>query len=168
MTFISKKNLDDTLVRNEVIKFAKQVLGLNLISNSAYNKIDLLNKKEKNMGVEVEHGKWSGDFWKNDAYSLISNLGFRTLNIPKRKHKYWLEYYNDKFNPSHDKNLYVRTNKDFTQFLIVEPHVIKDPKKIYECKFQPNNSDCIEEWLSLKKKDVRTYNLIKGQFILQD
>jgi hypothetical protein len=167
MTFISKKNLDDTLVRNEVIKFAQQVLGLKLISNPAYNKIDLICKKISDMGVEVEHGKWSGDYWKNDSYSLISNLGFRTLNIPKRKHKYWSEFNNDKYNPSHDKNLFIRTNKDFTQFLIVEPQVVKDSKKLYECKFQPNNSDCVEDWLSFKKKDVITYNLIKGQFIQQ-
>jgi hypothetical protein len=167
MNKLWKTDFDDSLSRKQVIKFAKKVLDLKLKSNKELNKIDLINVDDLDMGVEVEHGKWNGDFWKNDAYCKISNLGFSTINIPIRKRKYWTEWNKGKYNKSHSKNLFIRSNKDFTQFIVIESKIIKDPKKLYVSKFQPNNSKEIEEWMSFKKKDVKTYNLIDGTFKLE-
>jgi hypothetical protein len=161
-------NFDDTLVRNEVIKFAKDVLGLKLISNEAIYKIDLLSIDDPELGVEVEHGKWNGNFWENDSYCRISNLEFSTLNMPIRKHKYWLEIVKDKPNPSHSKNIFVRSNKDFTQFIVVRPETVKDPDKLLKTRFQPNNSKEVEDWLSFRRENVETYNLIEGKFKIEN
>ena len=170
MPHLKGTSFDDTLVRNAVILFFKQNFNIELISNTEDKKIDLLELNDPNFGVEVEHGKWSGDFWKNDNYSLISGLNFRTINIPARKEKYWLEYYKrykkEVHNPSFMKNIFVRTNKDFTQYIVIRSEVIRNKEKLHRTSFQPNNSNEIENWLSFRKEDVETYNLIEGKFIL--
>jgi len=33
--------------------------------------------------------------------------------------------------------------------------------------FQPNNSDEVERWMSFRKKDVQTYDLKNGKWVLQ-
>ena len=171
MSKLWNTNFDDTLVRNEVIKFAENVLGLKLISNEAIYKIDLLSVDDSELGVEVEHGKWKGNFWDNDNYSLISGLEDRTINIPARKEKYWLEYFvrwgKERHNPSFKKNVFVRSNKDFTQFIIIESDVVRNEEKLIRTKFQPNNSDEVENWFSFKREHVKTYDLIDGELILQ-
>jgi hypothetical protein len=163
-------SFNDTLVRNAVIKFFKEKFDITLISNKQEKKIDLLEINDSEFGVEVEHGKWSGNFWENDSYSLISGQKFRTVNIPARKEKYWMEYVTKykktKYNPSWKKNLFVRTNKDFTQFILIRPETISNSKKLLRTQFQPNNSNEIENWLSFKKQHVETYNLVKGVYIL--
>ena len=63
---------NDTLIRNEVIKFFKQRFRINLKHNDVHNKIDLVGMNDPILCVEVEHGKWVGNFWENDNYSLIS------------------------------------------------------------------------------------------------
>jgi hypothetical protein len=160
-------NFDDTLVRNFLIKFFKETFDMNLYSNPKIRKIDLLSNDDQYLGVEGEHGKFVGNFWENDYYSTISNLGFKTLNVPIRKDKYWLDVVKDKPNLSATKNIFARTNKDFTQVLIIEPETFRNKNKVFKSKFQPNNSKEIEEWLCFKKEDVKTYNLIEGKFVLQ-
>ena len=154
---------NDTLIRNEVIKFFKQRFRINLKHNDIHNKIDLVGINDPTLGVEVEHGKWSGNFWENNNYSLISEQSFRTANIPIRKEKYWLDeytYYNKvRVNPSSHKNIFVRSNVDFTQFLIIRPETVRNSKKLVRTKFKPSNSNEVEEWLSFRESDVETYNV---------
>ena len=134
-----------TLIRNEVIKFFKQRFRINLKHNDVHNKIDLVGMNDPILGVEVEHVKWVGNFWENDNYSLISEQSFRTANITIRKEKYWLDeyvYYNKlRSNPSSTKNIFVRSNADFTQFLVIRPETVRNPKKLVRSKFKPSNSN---------------------------
>jgi hypothetical protein len=170
MAKLSGTSYDDTPVREFIIKFCDEKWGMKLKSNDELYKIDLLGINDPLLGVEVEHGKWKGNFWEDDNYSLISEQKFRTINIPGRKEKYWLENFmyrgKEKNNPSHEKNIFMRTNKDFTQIIVIRPEVVKNSKKLVRTKFQPKNSDEIENWLSFRREDVETYNLIDGQYIL--
>ncbi len=170
MARLSGTSYDDTPVREFIIKFCDKKWGMKLKSNDELYKIDLLGINDPLLGVEVEHGKWRGNFWDDDNYSLISEQSFRTINIPARKEKYWLENYTyrgkDKENPSHEKNIFMRTNKDFTQIIVIRSEVVKNSKKLVRTKFQPKNSDEVENWLSFRREHVETYNLIDGEYIL--
>ena len=163
---------DDTAVRNKVIQFAKEQWGMKLIHNPKQRKIDLIGKKDITLGVEVENGHWKGDFWNTPSYCNISMLEFSTVNIPIRKEKYWKEYNmwfgKLKLNVSWKKNIFVRTNNDFTQIIVIRPDVITDPTKLHRTRFQPNNNDEEEDWLSIKREDVETYNLINGKYVLEN
>ena len=79
--FIPAK-FNDTLIRNAVIEFFDKKFKIQLKHNDVHNRIDLVGIKDPELGVEVEHGKWEGNFWDNDVYSLISEQTFRTINIP--------------------------------------------------------------------------------------
>ena len=133
--------------------------------------IDLTGTTETHLGVEVERGGWKGDFWSNESYSMISGLPFKTINIPIRKEKYWLEefyfYGKLKQNPYFQTNVFVRSNKDFTQMIVIRPETIRDSNKAFRTRFQPNNSDEVEDWLSFRREDVETYNLINGVWELE-
>ena len=72
-----------------------------------------------------------------------------------------------KYNVSWNKNIFVRTNKNFTQIIVIRPEVITDDTKVYRTRFQANNCNEIEDWLSFKKENVETYNLINGKYELQ-
>ena len=165
-------SFDDTLVRNAVIEFFKIRFNIKLKSNEIEKKIDLLGIDDELLGVEVEHGKWMGNFWETDSYSLnLTGLDYRTINIPARKEKYWKDinpYYGKQVvNPSSKKNIFVRTNKNFTQFIVIRPETIRDSKKLIRTSFQPNNSDEIEDWLSFRNEHVETYDLLGGEYVLQ-
>ena len=54
---------NDTLIRNAVIEFFKIKFKVNLKHNDVHNRIDLVGVKDSILGVEVEHGKWVGNFW---------------------------------------------------------------------------------------------------------
>lgn len=165
-------SFDDTLVRNASIEFFKKRFNIKLKSNDELYKIDLLGIDNSSLGVEVEHGKWNGNFWGVDSYSLdLTGLNYRTINIPSRKEKYWKDinpyYGKDVINPSSKKNIFVRTNKDFTQFIVIRPETIRDSKKLIRTSFQPNNSNEVEDWLSFRNENVETYDLLNGEYILQ-
>lgn len=172
-----RKNLkgtsyDDTEVRKKVIKFSRDYLGLSMKSNPKQRKIDLIGrKKNPDTGVEVEKGGWKGDFWKTPTYCDLTDLGFSTVNIPIRKEKYWKKYImwfgKEKFNPGWNKNIFVRTNEDYSQIIIIRPEVITDPMSLYHTTFQANNCDEPEDWMSFKREDVETYNLINEKYILE-
>lgn len=173
MPHLKNTSFDDSLVRKAVIYFCKTQFNLELKQTSPKKRlIDLVCKSDKSYGVEVEHGKWKNNFWENDTYSLISGQEFRTINIPARKEKYWQEYYirygKERHNPSFAKNLFVRTNVDFTQFIVIRPETIRDSSKLIRTSFQPNNSNEIENWLSFKREHVETYNLVEGKYILDN
>lgn len=162
---------NDTLVRNAVIDFFKRKFKIDLIHNPINNKIDLVCVNDDELGVEVEHGKWVGNFWNNENYSYISEQKFQTINIPARKEKYWLNEYTSynkiRQNPSAEKNIFVRSNADFSQFIVIRPETVRDNKKLVRTKFKPNNTNEVEDWLSFRKEHVETYNLRNGKFIKQ-
>ena len=168
--FIPAK-FNDTLIRNAVIDFFKQRFRVNLKHNDIHNRIDLVGVNDPLLGVEVEHGKWNGNFWENDIYSLISEQKYRTVNIPARKEKYWKDeglYYKKLVeNKSSTKNIFVRSNVDFTQFILIRPQVIRDSKKLIRSRFKPSNTNEVEDWLSFKKEDVETYDLKNGRYYKQ-
>ncbi len=164
-------SFNDGPVRNAVIDFYKQKYDIQLNETPPEMRvIDLTGATQTLLGVEVERGGWNGDFWSNEKYCLISGLEFKTLNIPIRKEKYWLEEYTFygklKVNPSAKENVYVRSNKDFTQMIVIRPETVRNPNKVVKTTFQPNNSNEPEDWLSFKREDVETYNLINGEWKL--
>ncbi len=162
-----KRCFDDTPVREFGIKFSKENFGYVFISHPNKTAIDLISPDDPNFGAEMEGGGWEGDFWSNQKYSLISNIGTETINIPIRKTKYWYDKINEIYVPNKKKNLFIRTNKDFTQAIVIKPTTIKNREKILWTAFQPNNSDEVEKWMSFKKKDVQTYDLKNGKWVLQ-
>lgn len=173
MGFLKGTNFDDGLVRTFVKDFFNVKFNT-LLSETPHEMklIDLTGATETLLGVEVERGGWSDCFWNNERYSLISGIGEKTANIPIRKEKYWkenyLSYRKEKNNPSCKENIFARTNKDFTQILIIRPETIRDPQKLIRTNFKPNNSDVFEDWLSFKREDVETYNLINEEWILDN
>lgn len=172
MAFLRGTSFDDTEVRNAVKDFFQNKFNVLLNETPQEMKvIDLTGVTETLLGVEVERGGWSNSFWDNEKYSSISELGFKTINIPIRKEKYWLKEYffygKLKQNPSHEKNIFVRTNKNFTQIILIRPETVKDKTKVIKTSFTPNNSNELEEWMCFKKEDVETYNLINGSWILE-
>lgn len=165
MAFI-KKNYDDSEVREFSKKFLKEVFDLNFDCHSNSKAIDLINVEDETLGAELEKGGWSGNFWSND-YSFISGLGFRTINIPIRKAKYWYNKVGDNLVPNDNKHIFVRTNKKFTQVILIRPDTIKDKTKILFTEFTPNNSNELEKWMSFREEHVETYNLIGEKWELQ-
>ena len=162
---------NDVLIRDAVIEFFQQRFKIKLKHNDLHKKIDLVGINDPTLGVEVEHGKWSGNFWDNDVYSLISEQSFRTINIPARKEKYWKDrflYYNKMVeNESATKNIFVRSNIDFTQFIVVRPETVRNSKKLVRTQFKPSNSNEVEDWLSFRREDVETYDLKNGRYYKQ-
>ena len=113
MAYLKGVNFDDSPVRSFLIGFFKDNFNLLLGETPQEKKlIDLTGITETHIGVEGECGKWSGNFWENDSYSLISGLEFRTANIPIRKEKHWQEYpirwKKVKHNPSFKHNIFAR------------------------------------------------------------
>jgi len=170
MAFLKNTSFNDGPVREAVRKFFKVKFKTKLNETPHEMKvIDLTGATETNLGVEVEGGGWTGCFWENKSYSLISGLDFKTVNIPIRKEKYWMdEYYfykKLKINDSSKSNIFVRSNKDFTQMIVIRPETIRNPEKVFRTSFKPNNSNEIESWLSFKREDVETYDLIEGVWV---
>lgn len=163
MKFKKKRNYDDSKVREFGIEFTKDVLGLILESHPNKYAIDLIEPDNYEFGVEMERGGWKGNYWEND-YSLISELPYRTVNIPIRKRKYWYKYVDGEWVVNENKHLFIRTNKDFTQSLLIRPEVIKDPDKIIFTQFMPNNSKEMEDWMCFKEEDIETFTLNDGNW----
>ena len=161
-----KRNYDDTEVRNFAKTFINQVFNILLESHPNSKAIDLICTTDNSFGVELERGGWLGDFWEND-YSWISGKEFKTVNIPIRKSKYWYNKTGDTLIPNKNKHWFLRTNRDFTQVIIIKPTTIKNKDKILFTEFKPNNSEEIEKWMSFEEKNVETYNLIDYIWELQ-
>jgi len=158
-------NYDDTEVREAVKKIFLEIFNLNLKDHSNPYAIDLVYETHNtSYGVEVERGWWSGNFWSNKKYPYLSGQGFKTINIPIRKKKYW---YSDIINnvPNNVRNCFVRTNRDFTQIILINSKTIKNLNKVIFTEFIPGNSEKLEEFMSFRMEDVDTYNLIKNKWI---
>jgi len=171
MPFLRGTSFNDELVRKAVTTFYNDKFEILLEETPPELRlIDLTGATKTDLGVEVERGGWTGDFWSNEKYCMLTNLPFKTINIPIRKEKYWLDIYyfygKMKTNPFSKSNVFVRSNKDFTQMILIRPETIRNTKIAYRTKFQPNNSNEEEEWLSFKREHVETYNLINGEWLL--
>lgn len=163
MIFI-KKNYDDSEVREFGKKFVKEVFDILLECHPNQKAIDLISTEDESFGVELERGGWSGNFWESD-YSMITGIGFRTINVPMRKAKYWYDRYGDKLFPNKNKHWFIRTNKDFTQVILIKPNTIKN--KVIFTEFKPNNSKENEKWMSFKREDVQTYNFKENKWKIE-
>ena len=177
---VKKKETDEQYIdrksREFVIRFFEQQFNIKL-KNGTKTGIDLLRENPMDGGVEIEHGGWDGDLWTHQ-YSLISELKIndkhnRTVNIPDRKEKYWYEWIH--FGKSVktiqkkclDKNIFARTNSDFSQIIIIRPEVIRDDKKMFKRRFWTSNTRRMENFLCFRRCDVETYNLVGKIYILQ-
>jgi len=161
------KDLDDILVKTFVKEWLYKMTGCVFIFHPNEKSIDLIGANDStytNFGVEVERGSHIGDFWSNDYYPYLSKLGFMTVNTPIRKAKYWYDKQDNIYIPNNGKHLFIRTNYDFTQVIIVGPTSIKN--KVIWTRFKAKNEDDVEDWLSFRREDTLTYNLIDGEWIL--
>lgn len=169
MGYLKNNDYDDTAVRHFVKKIFESDFNIKL-KDGKYKKIDLVCEDNPHMGVEVERGGWEGDFWSNEKYCMITKSGFPTINIPQRKEHYWKDINGGKKNLSALNNIFVRTNRDFSQFIIVRPEVIRDLKKMVRTMFIPSNNKnkSYEEFMSFRREDTETYNLVNEKFILEE
>ena len=75
MPFLRGTSFNDGPVRSAVIDFFNH--RFDMVLNETPHEmraIDLTGATETHIGVEVEGGGWSGCFWGNEKYSLISGL----------------------------------------------------------------------------------------------
>jgi len=168
---------DDKVCRKYGILSALDILKFELEVNPEHDGkgIDLRAIHDHNIGVEVERGHWVGNFWDDDYYSNLSGLGFQTVNMPKRKERYYLPEYTvgrgaNKIvvdnREKMEKVIFERWNWDGSQVIIVHANVVRNPEKLQRSKFQPNNNNKQEKWLSFKREDVITMNKQKdGKFV---
>ena len=175
-------NFKDLPLRLAVIKFAKQAYNYDVISNSNDKyKIDLISKNGDCPDIECERSNCkSADYWSSKGYSQFlsdaePNIKYKTLNFQKRKEHYWIEgdhyYKNGKFwytEKNHLTNLFVRTTFNFEQMMVIRPEIIRDESKLYRAFKQPFNihKDEPEPWIGVRRKDVETWNLVNGIYIL--
>ncbi len=162
---LNEIDYDDSEVREFGIRFLKEKFNLTYKSNEKIKAIDLISPTDKNIGAELERGGWLGDFWVDNRYCKISRLPHSTINIPFRKINHWYQK-NDLSSPNLKSNIFLRTNNDFSQVIIIRPETIKDKNKIKFASFIPNNSHTTEYWMCFKREDVETYNLINNEYIL--
>lgn len=159
---------DDTISREYTIPFATQVLSLNVKSNPARKKIDLIGVDDPTIGIEIEHSKkWVGDYWdkRNHGLNTISNVGYMTVNLPWwRKYNFWTEG----LDPNWDKNLFIRWNSDFTCAIVVSPQTILDRRKSIDANFRTYDitTGDVESWKIFRREHVDTYNLINDIWVL--
>ncbi len=165
------KNYKDEKVKEFCIKLLDEKFNEKFKLNDRNGReaiygIDIIHESIPDYGAELEMGGWAGDFWETITYQWLprtedgKKFEFGLLNIPIRKKHFWEEE-KDK---GHDKNIFIRTNKDFTQFILIKPESIKNKSLL--TKFIPNNNNVEESWMSFKKEDVETYNLKDNEWIL--
>ena len=159
-------NYEDELVRAFGLKFMKY-FGCDFIEHPNDKEIDIISTNSEYFGVELELGGWYGDYWENNYYPFISNLGFATVNMQIRKQKYWFDKINNKFVPNYKVNFYIRTNRELTQAIVIGPKVIKNKENIIFHSFKVGNSPKIEDWMCFRRENVLTYDLKDGNWILQ-
>ncbi len=170
----SKVSVQDEKHREKVILALKEFKDWDLVSNSFTYMIDLnFVSHPKYVGAEIEEGQWVGNFWNEYLYSNFLRDGnpkieHKTVNIPPRKQHYWINgdhyYENGNFwykETDAESNVYVRTNMDVTQIIIVYPEVILDRKKVvYSLKKSKKITTGYEElWTGIRPEDCETWNL---------
>jgi hypothetical protein len=167
--------MDDLDSRGFIIKHAPTILGFEVISHKMYG-IDLRCKDNPEIGVEIEQTpykidsnghdtSWYGDYWakSNIPNNILSSLGFPTVNVPERKFHFWEEYerdYGNRYNPSHDKNYFIRIATDFSCVIVIPPHIMLDHIKRFHSRFKPKiGFKDPENFWCYKEEDVLTFLL---------
>ena len=168
--FKRKPNYGDEAVKSFCIKILEEKFNMKFKLNDrskreARTGIDLIHDTVPDFGAELEQGGWTGNFWETGVYQWLPRIDgkkyeYGLINMPIRKKHFWIEE-KDK---GHDKNLFIRTNKDFTQFIVIKPDAVKN--KSIPTRFLANNNDEEEQWLSFKKEDVETYTLTDNEWKL--
>ena len=186
----TKISFNDLKSRNFMIRFSKIAYNWELISNPRVGGIDLLFKDHPTgAGMEIEEIQCHGDYYSNKNFthnSFLRNgrppINEQTLNIPPRKHHYWMNgevlkptsgnlwYYEI----NEDFNYFSRHNIDQTQVLIVRPEIIKDfksdrPSKVFisvkkATTIYDKNGE--ELWIGIPNEYVDRWDLIDGFWVL--
>ena len=169
----SSISFNDEKHRQKVINALKMVKDWDLISNPYTYMIDLnFSIPEKYKAVEIEEGQWEGNFWDVYVYSnflrdgnpIVTN---KTVNIPPRKQHYWINgehYWNNGAywytETDAEHNVFVRTNIDVTQLIIVYPDVILNDRKVVRSLKKSKNitTGDSELWTGVKPEDCETFN----------
>jgi hypothetical protein len=169
---------DDSYVKNQMIIILKILFNWDLYINPDDMGVDLLSV-DGTFGVELEHGGWDNNFWEDEHYSRKSKeLDYPHVNMPERKDKwykptYWVNLEPDKTkkpifkqkdNPTYKNNIYIRTNRQLTQMIIIRP------KTVFEGKFEKkmiyaHNSGKYEPFRCFQRSDVETLDLVNGNWI---
>jgi hypothetical protein len=171
---------NDTYVKEQMVIILKQILDWDLYINPDDYGVDLLSK-DGTFGVELEHGGWNDDFWLDKYYPYKSKeLNYPHVNMPSRKKKWYKEYYNvnlepdrnkkpiwgKKHNPTFENNVFIRTNKQLTQMIIIWPDTVFtnsfEDKMIYA-----NNSGKVEPFMCFKRENVETRDLVNNDWVIK-
>lgn len=169
----SKVSPEDLKHRMKVITALKQIKDWDLVSNEYKFMIDLkFVNHEFFVGLEIEEGQWEGNFWDVFEYSNFLRDGnpaisHKTVNIPPRKQHYWINgdhyYINGNYwytETDAERNIFVRTNIDVTQIIIVYPDVILNNRKVVRSLKMSKNitTGDLELWTGVKPEDCETFN----------
>lgn len=194
---LKKESYDDRKVKEKVIEKALELVGFELQLNnrnlieSTFG-IDLISVENPMIGVEVERGGPVYGHWEDSYYSTVlqyENPNYpekslkqflSTINRPDRKDYMWKEYYQrwnyeygywiDKelvYNPSFDKNIFIRSDYFFHQFIVVLPEVNLNKSITLSKEKKVQNNTRPEIWRSWEKKHVLTFNSINDKLVLE-
>lgn len=175
----SKVNPKDESHRKKVIEALKKIKSdWDVISNPYEFMIDLqILNHPKYVAIEIENGQCEGDYIKDYRFSNFLRNGnpqinVKTLNRPPRKYHYWINgdhyYFRGKYagefwytETDADKNIFLRTNEDVTQIMIVYPEVMNDRKKVLYSLKQSSKITTgeVELWAAIPLEYVEIWNL---------
>jgi len=172
-----EESYDDTYIREQIESFYLKYFGKKLIDNPDGYGIDKLYEDDRTRGIELEHGGWDNDdFWNDEYYAhKCGYLDYPHVNVPYRKLKFWINellpkktrdgYWVKRPNIKNFKDtIFIRCNQDLTQFIIIRPDAFLT-KKYVITDIYCSNSDEIEKFMSFRREDVETYNIIDGVLI---
>ena len=177
------KNIEaynDSYVRSKMEQVLFEYMGWDLIDNKNQYGIDKVFYPHEKYGVELEHGGFDTDnYFEDKRYAFKSGLDFPTLNMQKRKLKFYLkdkmwykEDWNNKNSPwlytnnviEKEKNIFCRTNVKCDHFIIVRPEMVLNEKYILRDIFC-ENSQKLESFCCFRKEDVEIYNIIDNKLV---
>jgi hypothetical protein len=179
----TKVNYKDLPVREAITEFVLQMFGWEVESNSNNKfEIDLVSVNGECPDIECERGNWDGNYWDTKFSEVLKygspRIPFKTINFQQRKEHYWIEgnhYFPESGNfryteKNHLTNIFIRTEFNFNQMILVRPNVIRDKSKInYSMKktFNISNGD-VEPWCGFRREDSETYNKVNGVWVLEE
>jgi hypothetical protein len=171
---------NDEYVRSVMEEVLFEHMGWDLRDNENKYGIDKVFHPHGRYGVELEHGGFNtDDYFTDRRYAFKSGLDYPTLNMPKRKLKFYFKdkmYYKEDFNdknspwlytlnvPEKEKNIFCRTNVNCNHFIIVRPETVLNGKYILR-DIYCENSRKVEPFCCFKQDDVEVYNVVDNKLI---
>jgi len=168
---------NDYPIKQHTVDTAMEVLGFEVEFHPHPKGPDLRAKHDHSIVIEVERAWVIGNYWKSEYHKYLSNLGYATVNMPHRKEKYYLKYYNfygeridnrDKYN----KVIFIRWNWDGSQANIIYANVVLEGKWERSLFIPKNNQDDAadnkgpEKWLCFAKEVTVVKNeQLNGKYI---